>query len=69
MSRSSSRGRVPNYQNETLLYNTIQDIKNMQTESYDTLKSIENYLIEHILYLYPWVAKTHHAYTSLIVYP
>jgi len=46
MSRSSSRGRVPNYQNETLLYNTIQDIKNMQTESYDTLKSIENYLLE-----------------------
>ena len=48
MSRSSSRGRVPNYQNETLLYNTIQDIKNMQTESYDTLKSIENYLIEQM---------------------
>ena len=48
MSRSSSRGRVPNYQNETLLYNTIQDIKNMQTESYDTLKEIENYLIEQM---------------------
>ena len=46
MPRKSSRGRVPNYENETLLGYTMNDIMAMQQGSYKILLDIKTYLMD-----------------------